>query len=262
MARLDASLKKKPSAPLRAAKVISASKRRLSAAANELDGPMRTEDGLPISAPVIESLDIQRTLAAAETARSEVRSRKLETILGKAMDVFAKDGYAGFSTRRVAAEAGISLSTLQHYFGNRENLLEATIRSLLDGYAKHYDALVARQDLSPQERYEIVIDHLLSEVKRPSVCAFFFEMWALTQHEEKIGRIVEEIYTAYRHTWAGMFQGLNPAMSPERAHILATLVAAQIEGTMVFTYRGGKDLPPWDDMCREIKQLWLRLAAE
>jgi TetR/AcrR family transcriptional regulator, transcriptional repressor of bet genes len=46
--------------------------------------------------------------------------------------VIAEDGLDAVSLRRVAAEAGISLGRVQHYFGSKEELLQHSCRTVID----------------------------------------------------------------------------------------------------------------------------------
>ena len=46
--------------------------------------------------------------------------------------VTAQDGLDAVTLRRVAAEAGVSLGRVQHYFGSKEELLQHTCRTVID----------------------------------------------------------------------------------------------------------------------------------
>jgi len=48
----------------------------------------------------------------------DTRRRILET----AIEVFAREGYEGTSTRELAAAAGVNLPAIQYYFGSKEGL--------------------------------------------------------------------------------------------------------------------------------------------
>lgn len=48
-------------------------------------------------------------------------------ILDAAIEAFARDGYEGVSTRRLAECAGVNLPAIQYYFGSKEGLYRAVI---------------------------------------------------------------------------------------------------------------------------------------
>jgi len=68
------------------------------------------------------------------TATLEKGRVRLIAILEAARQVFMRHGYAGFTMRKVAAEAGISVGNLHYYYRNKEDLL----RDMLDYVVSHY----------------------------------------------------------------------------------------------------------------------------
>lgn len=66
-------------------------------------------------------------------------------ILAAAKRVLAHEGSAGFSVRKVAREAGISLGNLQYHFGSRLALLEGLLAQDVDAYRAAYRSLGDRE---------------------------------------------------------------------------------------------------------------------
>ncbi len=62
--------------------------------------------------------------AHADAAATQTR------ILEGAMRMFGEEGTGNVSIRRIAASAGVSLATVHHYFGSKEQLYDACIRSM------------------------------------------------------------------------------------------------------------------------------------
>lgn len=60
----------------------------------------------------------------------------VEAILEAAAHILAKDGYAGFTTNRVAERAGVSIGSLYQYYPNKQSLLAAL-------HARHLDQIMA-----------------------------------------------------------------------------------------------------------------------
>lgn len=58
----------------------------------------------------------------------DTRRRILET----AIEIFARDGYEGASTRKLAEEAGVNLPAIQYYFGSKEGLHRAAIAHIVE----------------------------------------------------------------------------------------------------------------------------------
>ena len=62
--------------------------------------------------------------AHADAAATQTR------ILEAAMRMFGEEGTGNVSIRRIAASAGVSLATVHHYFGSKEQLYDACVRSM------------------------------------------------------------------------------------------------------------------------------------
>ena len=62
--------------------------------------------------------------AHADSAATQTR------ILEAAMRMFGEEGTGSVSIRRIAAASGVTLATVHHYFGSKEQLYEACIRSM------------------------------------------------------------------------------------------------------------------------------------
>ncbi|HEV8267367.1 MAG TPA: helix-turn-helix domain-containing protein [Thermoanaerobaculia bacterium] len=54
-------------------------------------------------------------------------ARTRAAILAAARELFARHGYAGASTRALAARAGVNVATLRYHFGNKEALWRAAL---------------------------------------------------------------------------------------------------------------------------------------
>ena len=70
-----------------------------------------------------------------KTLQSEETKRK---ILTAAADLFSEYGYAETTTRMVSEKAGVVLSSLNHYYGSKENLLEEVLDDMAEMVTSKY----------------------------------------------------------------------------------------------------------------------------
>lgn len=164
-------------------------------------------------------------------------------ILEAARTVFVEDGYAAFSSRRVAAVAGLTLSTLQHYFATHQSLRLAAIDSLIGLYPARYRAMLEDSSLTPRRRLELLVEDTLDAVSDPNVCGFIFQAFALAAHDPAVGRLVETHYADYVDVVAQMLRMNKPSLAHDDAAALATLFTSQMDGMMFFEFRGGTRVP-------------------
>lgn len=68
-------------------------------------------------------------------------------ILEAGMQSFAREGYAGATTRMIASAAGVTLPAIAYHFGNKEGLHRACAEAIVEGYRAHMLplALAARE---------------------------------------------------------------------------------------------------------------------
>jgi TetR/AcrR family transcriptional regulator, regulator of cefoperazone and chloramphenicol sensitivity len=79
---------------------------------------------------------VRSTATAGYPEGEETRQRILEV----ALEVFGDASYQTATTRRIADAAGVSLPTLQYYFGDKEGLYRACAETIVQRYRRHTQA--------------------------------------------------------------------------------------------------------------------------
>lgn len=169
-------------------------------------------------------------------------SSTTEKGLGRALDILhaarallAAEGYAGLSMRRVAADVGISLSNVQHYYQSKDALLEALLLYTMDLFQKKMDGIsAAMTSASRIDRFLSTCDMFLEEITDPVTHAIFFELWALASRNEFASGLMDKMLARERKAIFNLIRGLNPAIDDDEYMQRAILMVAQIEGLMLF----------------------------
>ena len=160
---------------------------------------------------------------------------RARAILLAARALLASEGYAGLSMRRVAQDAGMSLSNVQHYYGSKEQLLEALLLTTMDEFQAKMDRIAVAMAGRPQvERFLTTIDMFLDEITEPVTHAIFFEIWALASRHPFASSLMGRMMARERKAVYGLIRGLNPAIGDEETMQRAVLIVAQVEGLMLF----------------------------
>ncbi|MGI4959940.1 MAG: TetR/AcrR family transcriptional regulator [Janthinobacterium lividum] len=173
-------------------------------------------------------------------------------IIDAAERVFLDLGYAAFGSRRVAAQASMSLATLQYHFPTTTDLLEATVRSLVNRFAHETDVAVEGTD-NVEEKLRNTIGYILSQVIKPDVCRLFFELWSLAQRDDVTRDVIRQTYQNYRENFRVLAAQMDPAAQSIVHVARATLLAATLEGIIVFTFKGGPGVGDWPTLQQMIK---------
>lgn len=157
--------------------------------------------------------------------------------LGHALDIIAEKGIEALSLREVARRCGITVGNLQHYFDSRHSLLDAVLAYLARQYDVNYSGIDQCGDA--RRRFENIVRYLLKDIRSPRTNAVFFELWAFANRDPGAA---EMLAGAYRHHLANLERlilEMGGASDTEAAARKAILVAAMIEGLMVFVAQRG-----------------------
>lgn len=156
-------------------------------------------------------------------------------ILHAARALLAAEGYAGLSMRRVAAEAGMSLSNVQHYYQSKDMLLEALLLYTMDVFQSKMDSISNAMTSRPRlDQFLSTVDMFLDEITDPVTHAIFFEIWALASRNPFASALMDKMIGRERKAIYNLIRGLNPAISDDEYMQRAILMVAQVEGLMLF----------------------------
>jgi|DewCreStandDraft_5_1066085.scaffolds.fasta_scaffold00474_21 AcrR family transcriptional regulator len=131
---------------------------------------------------------------------SEANRRR--QLLELAADLFLQNGYHGTSMRDLARAAGISQSTIYHYFHSKADLLVDIHSSLIDDLLPRLEAIL-REDHPPQEKLRLFVHTTIDLIatSRKRMAAFLWERRFLPPEQareiqtkrDRVDRILDEI---------------------------------------------------------------------
>ena len=184
---------------------------------------------------------IARTLKQKSSVTTEKGKGRALDILHAGRALLAADGYAGLSMRRVAADVGISLSNVQHYYQSKDALIEALLLYTMELFQTKIDSIsAAMTSASREEQFLSTCDMFLEEISDPVTHAIFFEIWALASRHPFASQLMDTMMARERKAVFRLIDGLNPALGPDETMERAMLMVAQIEGLMLFRLNKGE----------------------
>ncbi len=139
----------------------------------------------------------------------------------------SEHGFADATVARISKAAGVSAGIIHHYFGGKNELFEATMRSLL----RELHVEVARRMAGapgPRARIEAIVDGNFSERQfEPTAVTAWLAFWAQVPHVPALARLqavnARRLQSNLRHS----LRTLLPADAAEEA---AFGMAALIDG--------------------------------
>ena len=129
-----------------------------------------------------------------------------ERILDAAETLFARQGYSGTTTRQIAAEAGISIQTLQYHCGGKKNLyktvLERAVIPVTD-LINRYVQKMFEQNLGDVRVLEESVSRIIDELfdllhAHPNYAPLFYRQWLILDPDvrsvewERLTPVLEE----------------------------------------------------------------------
>jgi AcrR family transcriptional regulator len=205
---------------------------------------------------------VDSTLKNKVSSTTEKGLGRAQDILQAARALLAAEGYAGLSMRRVAQAAGMSLSNVQHYYGSKDQLLEALLLTTMDGFQASMDGIAAAMSGRSQlERFLSTVDMFLEEITDPVTHALFFEIWALASRHPFASDLMDTMLGRERKTVYKLIRGLNPAIPDDEYKQRAILMVAQVEGLMLFRLDKRRRRAEFDAVRASLRKALLALAT-
>ncbi|MGH8807088.1 MAG: TetR/AcrR family transcriptional regulator [Noviherbaspirillum sp.] len=184
------------------------------------------------------SRTLKTSLRNKPSGTTEKGLERAHEILQVARTIFAAEGYAGLSMRRVAAEVGMSLGNVQHYYASKDLLIEALLLYTMDLFQQKIDGIASAMDkASPIDRFVSTVDMFLEELGDPVTHGVFFEIWALASRNAFASALMDKMLAREKKTIYKLIHGLSPHISDEEYMLRAILIVAQVEGLMLFRFR-------------------------
>lgn len=138
------------------------------------------------------------------------------------LEVMTEVGYHGTTISLISKKAGLSSGIVSHYFGDKQGLIEATMRHLLEALK------ITTHIADPLERIDFIIENNFSQTQGASSATnTWFNFWALSLHNKGLHRLQCINHRRLESNLAYSYRQLLP---PHEAKNAAASTAALIDG--------------------------------
>ncbi|EWY42660.1 transcriptional regulator [Skermanella stibiiresistens SB22] len=149
-------------------------------------------------------------------------------------------GFADATISRISKEAGVSTGIIHHYFGSKDDLLEATMRTLLQQLRRDVVERLSAAS-TPEQRLAAIIDGNFADAQfdRPVIVAWL-AFWAQVPHVPELARLQR---VNARRLRSNLLYDLRRLLPNGRAEEAATGLAALIDGLWLRASLDGAENP-------------------
>jgi AcrR family transcriptional regulator len=147
-------------------------------------------------------------------------------ILNAAFTQLIEQGAEGFSVRKVAQRANVSLGNLQYHFATKNDLISALFGSISERVA-----LAAGEKATEEAQIFAFIDAIFNELDTPQGSIPVWELCAMAAHDRKLAEMLHQMFAPFRHRISRLISTTNPGRSQRTCDHQATCIVALIEGT-------------------------------
>ena len=161
-------------------------------------------------------------------------------------------GLEGSTLQRISEAAGVQLSMIPHYFGNREGMVNAMITRFIDTYQRDFEAMLKRYP--PQLRLPELIELYFGEAYshyRPKDAIIITELMGLAERDPTVKQQLREMFQLYEDIFCREVQQAYPTASTESCQKAAHIIIALWYGNATFLWLG------FD----QAKRVWAREVA-
>lgn len=193
---------------------------------------------------------MQRESQAARVTRSrspapanrELRAQGVRTramIVRAATKLLLESGSLDFTLRAVARQAKISVSNLQYYFPDRQELLRAVMAPFIETYFADLEGAV-NSGASPRETIFALVDRQWHDVNDSKFRVLWWHFSQMASIDPECSRLFDEWFETLAHGVARLVARINPELGPAASMQLAMLIIAMGNGLSFQVQAGQK----------------------
>ncbi|WP_065755583.1 TetR/AcrR family transcriptional regulator [Bradyrhizobium paxllaeri] len=170
-------------------------------------------------------------------ARAAVKKIETSTsLLEAAKKVLRRAGYAGLSTREVAAEAGVPLSQIHYHFGSKQNLVLELFEYLNAQLLDRQNRLFEDPSLKLSEQWDRACDYLDEDIASGYV-RVLQELIAVSWHDAEVAKVIRAGIMGWVDLIVGLARKTEQAIGP-----LGPFSAEEVGAIAAASFIGGESL--------------------
>ena len=171
--------------------------------------------------------------------RKSLAVERQNQILDAFEQSIVQHGLDGATMQRISDAAGVKLSMIPHYFGNREGLVESMIDRFLTTYQADFETFLT--SFSAEMRLQALLDLYFGDRYsdyRPQDTVIMTELMGLAEREPKVKAQLLAIYQLFEQIFCEELQRTYPDAEEERCQKAAHVILSIWYGNATFIWLG------------------------
>lgn len=180
------------------------------------------------------TMDNKGLMMEFNCGKSSKGHRNAKSILVVAEKLLVEEGYHHFTLRKIAGAAGISLGNLQYYYPQKDILVRSMLDNCIERYLVRLKIIRSSVGKDPTDQFVAIIREIICDLNTKHTSKFFPEIWVLSNHDDCIGGIMDDMYEKYRAMLIEVMTMMNPRLTVSQLIRLSIFISSSIEGLTLF----------------------------
>lgn len=192
--------------------------------------------GIPYEASHALGKDIsipRLTLRGRAGVYAKGQARILQ-ILNTAYDIVMSSGYAALTLREIARRCDIRNGAVSYYYKTKDDLVQDLLEAALAPYKDFAGAVESDETTAPHEKLRLIIKMILSDLRTEKTTKFYPEFWAISNHDDGVAVLVDQIYAAMWDVTQRLIRTMNPVLNDDSARNLSIYISGTLVGLLPF----------------------------
>ncbi|MDS7927983.1 TetR/AcrR family transcriptional regulator [Acinetobacter sp. V91_7] len=158
----------------------------------------------------------------------------VKKIMYTSKKILINEGYSGLSMRAIANRMNIHISTIQHYFKNKNQLIEYLFRDIaLEFNDKIKGITNSLTDEDPLSRFLNFINTILDEMENEETYILFIELISSAQRLSSGKNMLNKIQSQYLDTIYKLIINITPSISFNEYKNYAQIISMQTQAYLI-----------------------------
>lgn len=159
--------------------------------------------------------------------RAKIQDIRRQELIDATVASIYKNGFTDLTVSQISKEAGVSAGNIHYYFGGKSELLEATMRWLLNTL-RDVSIKSLESATTPRERLDAIVHcNFDPTFFRPETVSAWMHFWAQAPYSETLRRLQVINHTRVR---SNLLDALKQIVDPAKAEAAADMIQVLMDG--------------------------------